>query len=272
MVFHAMDTLFGDVKADERHDASKNKHKEEGNKWKTLDSDDWMKIREEMQKCTNPLIKEQPGHLINIVNGCVAESNVNVHNAVEIGDSMTTNFIAKLPDGFHKPLHSKVFTMETVKKGVKVGGSTVFDMEKIYGCLSMISNNRNLPLDVVISYELCPIPASIFDEYGNMRSGAKSVLVAKLGVLTRDTKALQYDIEIMDRNILLFHVKWHRVGTVQKLCENVTNLLPKSHEAIVVFDKYLDGSLKTQEHQRCAGTVLYPTYKLGMTTKLPTRS
>ncbi len=39
---------------------------------------------------------------INIINGCVSDKNVNVHNAVAIGQQIVAVFTASLPAGFYK--------------------------------------------------------------------------------------------------------------------------------------------------------------------------
>ena len=44
---------------------------------------------------------------------------------------MATRFLGKLPGGFYEPVKKEVVTMETVKKGVRVGDRTVYDTEKV---------------------------------------------------------------------------------------------------------------------------------------------
>ena len=59
--------------------------------------------------------------------------------------------------------------MESMKKGLTVGDSTVYDMEKIYGRLLVLSESRDITLETTMSYELAPLPSAIFDEYGDLR-------------------------------------------------------------------------------------------------------
>lgn len=40
---------------------------------------------------------------------------------------------------FISPLFKKITTMEVMKKGVKIGDKTVYDMEKLYGQLLVLS-------------------------------------------------------------------------------------------------------------------------------------
>ena len=89
--------------------------------------------------------------------------------------------------------------METAKReGMKVHRNTVFDMEKLYARLLVISTKRHLPLEVVISYELCPMPTFLFDDYGLMKSTKKSTLVTKLDVLSGEDEPEIPEVEIID--------------------------------------------------------------------------
>lgn len=118
MVSTAMDTLCNEDenRSDDDYEEKNDKHKEEGDRRKELDAHDRNKIREELQKSTHPLTLES-SDLVNIANGCVAGSEVNVQEAVVIGEQMSATFTASLPAGFYKPLRTKLVTMETSKKG-----------------------------------------------------------------------------------------------------------------------------------------------------------
>ncbi len=173
---HLMDNnMFSDV------------HKEGGGSRRKLDAADRQLLRTAFNKHTHPF-KATTESPINIINGCVADKNVNVHNAVTIGQQIVAEITASLPAGFYKSLRSRVITMETAQKGLKVGDKTVFDIEKLYGRMMVIAIKRNLTLKVVFSHELCPFPASLFDSYCHMRNpDTKSLLVKLLAVYT-DTR------------------------------------------------------------------------------------
>ena len=64
----------------------------------------------------------------NIVNGRVADSEVNVDEALAIGERMSAEYLAKLPKGFYDPLTKNVVTMKSLKKRVKVGDTNVYDI------------------------------------------------------------------------------------------------------------------------------------------------
>jgi len=52
---------------------------------------------------------------------------------------MAAQFLSHLPDNFYQPLKKEVVTMEVMKKCVKVGRDKVYDMEKLYARLLIVS-------------------------------------------------------------------------------------------------------------------------------------
>ena len=74
------------------------------------------------------------------------ESYVNVDDALRLGSVMVAKFSDALPGGFYKPLKKEVITMELLKKSVKVGKTNMYDMEKLYGRLLVISQKRDVQL------------------------------------------------------------------------------------------------------------------------------
>jgi len=81
---------------------------------------------------------------MDIVNGRLANDQVNVMDTVTIGKEMVNESETELPSGFHKPLKKKVITLETIKKGVKIGDKTVYDMENLYGRMLVVSQQTKL--------------------------------------------------------------------------------------------------------------------------------
>ena len=134
----------------------------------------------EFQKHTHPLTDPSPD-LINIVNRKDADDTINVSDALIIGDKMNQEFMKSLPDGFHSSITGKVKTMETMKRGIKVGEKMVYDMESLFSRLLMVGQSRNISLTSVFEYELCGVPSSIIDEFGLLRKGNKANLVKKNG-------------------------------------------------------------------------------------------
>ena len=72
------------------------------------------------------------GCLINIPNGQIAQPNVNVDRALEVGREQLKQFEASWPDGFYNTLSKQVVTFAERKKRLYVGESAIVDQEAIY--------------------------------------------------------------------------------------------------------------------------------------------
>ncbi len=88
----------------------------------------------------------------------VSETEINVQDAVEIGQDTNTSFASSLPGGFHHPIKKTVETMQFLKRGVKIKGKTVYDFETV-----------------------CVPPSSI-DQYRCIRKRSKAVRRGLLGM------------------------------------------------------------------------------------------
>ena len=80
--------------------SAQTKHKEEGEKSRKLDSDDWQRIGAELEKHSHP-VSINSDVLYNTVNGQVAPNEVNVNDAVLIGEKIVYTFCNSLPSVFH---------------------------------------------------------------------------------------------------------------------------------------------------------------------------
>ncbi len=178
MLSMAMDDMFENDRDAEY--AKSNKHKEEGEGRRKLDSDDREKLRNELARNAHPLQQADDCKLFNIANGCVASEKVNAQEAVRIGEKMAEAFRESLPGGFYDPLHNQVVTMEIMKKGIKIGEQTLYDMEKLYGRMILIADKWKIKLLYVLGFEMSPVPPALFDEYGNMRKTSKAQLIKNL--------------------------------------------------------------------------------------------
>ena len=263
----AMDHMF-DNEEDGEMGGPHVKHHEEGLRRRRLDADDRAKIKEELTQHTHPfkVVATSP---MNIMNGHIGGSNVNVRDAAELGTEMLRSFYKDMPSGFYNSIRKRVTTMETAKKGVKVGDGTVFDMEKLYGRMLVVSQQRHIDLRRVFSYELAPHPLSLFDEFGDMRKGTKATLVTKLAVLTSSVEPP--DLGIVDGNAMILHVNWPKSGTVHTYVNSFRQAVKRDHHVIVVFDRYRDNSIKSHERDRRTSGVSKLDIQLDINTPLPAR-
>ena len=246
------------------------KHKEEGGKRRELDKQDRQRILDELRKHSHPLTDPSES-LYNINNGQVASANdVNIHDAVKIGQQMHTSFLSSLPDGFHNPIKKKVKTMQVLKKSVNVNDKPVYDLEAVFARLLIVGQKRNIDLASVFQHELSPVPPALIDQYGCLRKGNKAVLVSRLGIIIQNPPPP--DTLLVDASQLLYHVVWPSSGTVGDLAKGMeTRLINyKGAETYVIFDRYDGISAKDHERQRRAGKGS-TEYQLTLNSPLPGR-
>ena len=74
--------------------------------------------------------------------------------------------------------------------------------------------SRDLNIKDVLSYELSPVPASLFDEHGIMRMQAKAALKTKLQINIPSRFTAPPGVVIIDGWALLWTVHWPASGSV----------------------------------------------------------
>ena len=251
----------------------KKNHKEEATKRKELDKEDRMKLLEFFTNNFHPLLFESD-KLFHIVNGQCALEDINVANALLIGQQQMKEFEKNLPKGFHLAIERRIKTMKHMKKPVTVQDKKIYDMELIFSHLLLIGHQRNISLLMLFKYELSAVPLSIVDEFGFLRKGDKSVIVRKcLGFVEQNP--MDSSIIIVDGSQLLFHTRWPIPGTgkVSDLVSGINEKMkryPSSTEKLIIFDKYDEVSAKGHERQRRNGAGS-AEYNLEINTTLPGR-
>ena len=124
--------------------------------------------------------------MINISNGKIAQPNVNVDSALEVGREQLKQFDASWPDGFCNTLSKQVVTCVERKKRLSVGESAIVDQEAIIlyaRVLGLLMSQRDLDLQQVLATELTAYPPSMIQADGEMRvATGKSTLKNSLKV------------------------------------------------------------------------------------------
>ena len=188
---------------------------------------------------SHPLENQSP-HLYNIANGRFTsfETEMNIAKSVDIGETMAAQSWTSLPTGFHDVISSSIKTVEHIKKGVKVGDKTIFDLETIFLRLLTVGQQQQMKLGIIFQYELCPIPASLMDEYGCLRKRSKAPLAHKLCVDAQ--QPLPPDVTTVDASQLLYHIVWPSKGDASVIVKSIK-------KKVLVFDKYHNVSAKDHE-------------------------
>ncbi|KAJ4922965.1 hypothetical protein JOQ06_021285 [Pogonophryne albipinna] len=88
-------------------------------------------------------------------------------------------------EGFYNTISSKVKTMATTTKSIKIGDSKIYDLNVIYlRTIALVSSDRDVDVKDVLAYELAPVPTAMFTEDGMRICKAKSTLKKSLQRLT----------------------------------------------------------------------------------------
>jgi len=204
-----------------------------------------------------------------------------VDEALEIGKTMSADYLAKLPTGFYEPLKKNIVTMESLKKKAKIGDANVYDIEQLYARMLVISQNRDIRLSDLFKYELSvpsslfedfgdlrkgisrlashttshlkrlSVPSSLFEDFGDLRKGTKANMLHKLAAFS-DGQKIQVDALIVDGNEALYHTLWPKSTTLSNVAAGFVDSLARPYDTIVVFDGYHQNSIKAHERQRRA--------------------
>jgi len=101
-----------------------------------------------------------------------------VDKAVTIGAYQMQQYKREWPGGFRKKLSNNVESMWVTRKHIQVSQTKVFNTNLIHSrVISLQASSREIDIKNILSYELAPVPTSIFTELGDMRiAKAKSQL------------------------------------------------------------------------------------------------
>ena len=192
-------------------------HKDEGAARVQLDSVDRRNLRHKMELCINPL-SPQLHHtegLINIVTGEVfCQPLINVDKALDLGKSQMETFEHSLPGSFYNPITKVINTIAAVRKHIRIGDTDVIDTEIIYAkAMGLQNSGREMDSAMLMSYELSPVPTSMFDQHGKMRiATAKSTLLNAMKEESPTRRFNEVDAIFLDGCAILWVISWP-IGT-----------------------------------------------------------
>ena len=150
--------------------------------------------------------KKHPDAIVNVVSGRVGPSTVNVHGSIAIGKKQMEDFEAEWPKGFYNTIAKKVVTMAVTKKHMQVGKHKLLNIDLIYSrVIGLQASSRDCDLQNLFSYELAPIPTSMFTEQGEMKiSKGKSLLKKQLQVEVSVRSVRNFESTVIDGSALLW--------------------------------------------------------------------
>ena len=270
-------TLTGDLKKmSGKEDSIQMTHKEESASRIHQDGQDRQSIRSTLESYIDPLDpgSHAQGCLLNISTGQLAQPNVNVDRALEIGTEQLKQFEASWPEGFYTSLQKQVVTFGVQKKRLAVGDNVIINQEAIYArVLGLLVSQRDLDLQQVLATELTAYPPSMFTADGQMRiATGKSTLKKILQVEVSERLATSPTSMVVDASALLWTLNWPTHGTIETFITGFKVWLSKclsETDVYLCFDRYFDYSTKSTT--RSSRTNTTRVHQLNCKTRLPAR-
>ena len=170
-------------------------------------------------------------------------------------------------------LSIKTFSSMTKKVKVKAGDEksiTVHADRDLFGRLLIGANARQINLMEVLSYELSPIPCSLAHQDGSLRKNTKSHLA---GIIEKPSP--ENTVYILDGMAVIQMIKSGRTATFGELAKHYFNTFTsplsahKCYCVQLVFDQYLDDSIKAGERARRGSSSALEVYIGGPATPIP---
>ena len=271
-------TLTGDLKKmSGSEEVVQMTHKEESPSRINRDGDDRQSLRRTLLSCINPMDPDThvTGSLLNIWSGQVAQPNVNVDRALDIGAQQMIQFERSWPEGFYTSLSKEVVTFNTKKKRLTIGEHAVIDQEAIYArVIGLLVSQRDLNFQEVLATELTAYPPSMFHADGQMRVAAgKSTLKKNIQVDVSQRLTVSPTAIMVDVSAVMWTLEWPVHGTVATFISGFKTWLSLQLSGVDVylcFDRYHDYSTKSST--RSARATSSRVHHLTLTTPLPARA
>ena len=193
------------------------------------------------------------------------KSDVNCDNAARIGKEMQTDLDDASPVQSMKT-SKKCKNLANLQKKVRVGDKKVYIEKTALFNRLIIMAERDKGIEEIFSYELTPVPTSLFTMDRMMRKPPKHEFGR---MLKESTTKLQLDIgnkiHVVDGGWLLHQEKWTNGSTVKTIVDKyVKYVRAKFHKCVVVFDGY-GGEPSTKDHEhmrRMAGKIVSPDLRV----------
>ncbi|KAL8568389.1 hypothetical protein ACOMHN_066414 [Nucella lapillus] len=268
-----------EIRGDTDDDRFQTTHKEESPARMESDKKDREGVRKKIVMCIHPLDPDvHPEQLVNVANGSLAPSSVNVDKTITITEEQVAAFEMTLPQGYWNAIPKRVTTMAMTRKGVKVGPELMYDTELIFSrVIGLQASSRNVDFQDVLSYELAPIPTALFDDSGEMRiCKSKADLKMKTRVEVSVRNANQMDCTILDGCAVLWVVPWPassetNQALVSHYVESFVQYLQhklRTGDVYLVFDRHIEFSTKCSA-RKARGSGGCKVFQLSSNSPLP---
>eukprot|EP00794_Sanderia_malayensis_P006634 gene6634-biopygen5407 len=225
-----------------------------------------MKINENLKEIFVNSFSEQQ-ELISITSGLSATVTIKDHllNAVTYGEEAMNLFCSErlgtnAPKDFFDPLkRQNLQTFGTLRKRkvLKVNQKEVvlkIDRE-LFGRMVVIGQSTDIDLKEVFSFPLGPVPLSLGDQFGMLRKTNKAAITTAFENNIQYIESVpQNSATFLDGMAVVQKLKVDHSNTLREVAQNFNASILRtsfgSRRAEIVFDVYLDNSIKNAERER----------------------
>ena len=199
--------------------------------------------------------------LRNIVNGVVAEDDVNVHEFEAVGRNIMDKMIGQSVFSISFKRKDKAKTFGNISL-VKLTPERTIDPGLLFQRFLVVSQLGVLSLEDILKYELSPFPPALFEARKVLRKPDKPQLAnAITDYATKAVREIRESIGdtppktqhyVIDGGSLLQRLQWKRGETYGSIAQSYAEFTTRRYQrATVVFDGYLGGpTIKDNTHQR----------------------
>lgn len=242
------------------------------------DASDLLKLKTKLASCS-PF--SQDATLRNIVNGVVADEDVNVHDFRSVGEKIIDTMIGQPVFSISFKRKDKAKTLGTTAS-VKVAADRAIEPGLLFQRFLVVSQTGSLSLEDVMQYELSAFPPALFDARKVLRKPDKPQLAHAIAAHannapeevdqqetseSEEKAPPETEHYVLDGGSLLQRLPWNRRETYGSIAKSYADFTIRRYsKATVVFDGYLDGpAIKDNTHQR-RGKNLHPVVSFNQDT------
>ena len=195
--------------------------------------------------------------LRNIETGVTAIDTVNADVAKEVGNKILEKMTGQYCKDFVFKRANQAITLDAKKHPKETDGDIHVGPQLLFQRLIAVKSHTTEDTSKLFSYELCSVPASLFETNGSLRKANKPVLASTI------RKMVDTEIEIssqpvryvLDGGSLLQRISWKRGASYASIIDSYVAYVKRKYtKAFIVFDGYTAGpSPKDMTHQRRVG-------------------
>eukprot|EP00795_Rhopilema_esculentum_P011181 gene11182-biopygen2781 len=193
----------------------------------------------------------------NIATGVTAIDTVNADVAKEVGNKILEKMTGQYCKDFLFKRANQAITLDAKKHPKETDGDIHVGPQLLFQRLIAVKSHTTEDTSKLFSYELCSVPASLFETNGSLRKANKPVLASTI------RKMVDTEIEIpsqpvryvLDGGSLLQRISWKRGASYASIIDSYVAYVKRKYtKAFIVFDGYTAGpSPKDMTHQRRVG-------------------